>query len=120
MNKAKRAKLERAVKAGYKARNELDAYQSALKDKANKKLIGTCYRFRNSYGGEENWWLYAKISGSEDGFLNLMTFEKTSRGQIEIRPSETRSSLDGYKLITPEEFNQAWLELMTELGGLNK
>ncbi len=38
---------------------------SRLKDKLefdeNKKLIGKCFKYRNSYGQDEKWWLYYKV-----------------------------------------------------------
>lgn len=118
MDKAKIAKLKKTVQAGYKARNELDDLESRNKDKQNKKLIGKCYRYRNSYSSGDSWWLYAKITGVKDGWLNGWKFEKTTADRIEIWDT-TIHRVDEYQEITKEEFNQAWNELLNELNSMN-
>lgn len=117
MSKDKIKNLEKAVAAGYKARRELDKIESAKRDKQNKKLVGKCFRVSNRYSSSESWWLYTKITGVEDGWLKAIQFQKTSSGHFEIWDNLLRDSRE-YKEITPEELNQAWLELMTELHSI--
>lgn len=117
MNRQERAKLERAVKAGHEALKALDQDKHERDNKKNKKLIGTCWRFLNGYNRDEKWWLYAKVTGTEDGWLRVFRFEKKSDGKIEIA-SDLFRSIEDYRPIKPEEFNQAWLELKAELDAL--
>lgn len=117
MNRQERAKLERAVKAGHEARKALDQDKRERDNKKNKKLIGTCWRFLNGYNPDERWWLYAKVTGTEDGWLRVFRFEKTSDGKIEIA-SDVYRSLEDYRPIAPAMFNQVWLELKAEIETL--
>src|SRR6185312_14215252 len=44
-----------------KARAELNEIESREIAAANNKIIGNCYRFSNSYGSGDRWWLYGKV-----------------------------------------------------------
>lgn len=119
MNRQERAKLERAVKAGNKARQILDEDRRQKEEKKLKKLIGSCWKFNNGYNREDRWWLYLKITRVEDTSLYGFSFQKTTLGKIEIDADDCFISLDGgYLPIKPEEFSEAWLELKAELETL--
>lgn len=96
------------------------AWEAEKKDRAkeNRRLIGKTFKYRNSGGGGDQWWLYAKVQGIKDGSLLLFKFEETPWGiQIEIdypRPSLT----DGYTEIPMSEFKAAWKLLQARLSAV--
>jgi len=111
--------------------DDLKEQQIALRDKIyeaetqdriteNTKMIGKCYRYRNTYGGGKNewWWLYKKITGiNKDGYRLSFSFETTVGDIIEIKRDIMFGNLldGGYKEIPLEEFNQAWQDLRDSL-----
>ena len=117
---AKQSKAQ-LIKSISDARDKLDAIEKKEKEKTIRPLVGKCFKYRNSYGSDENWWLYKKIlSISDRAWLNAFMFQKTSRGNWEIHFNETYISLlDGYISISEEEFNQAWKECLNELSTYN-
>ena len=94
-----------------------------------KKLEGTCYKTRNSFGGNRRpWWLYIKILSIKRNDLYLsygkdkqvlsyysgVSFEACSDGSIRIENRRTGyvHSLD--KRISESEFNKAKRQMFRE------
>src|SRR3989442_11092607 len=50
----------------------------------NTKLIGQCYKFRNSYSSDSGWWLYAQIIDYKKETMIINEVQKTTLG-IEIK-----------------------------------
>ena len=51
----------------------------------NVKLVGRCFKHRNTYGGspEEGWWLYAKVTGvTPRGELEGIQFQDDGEGLL--------------------------------------
>ena len=70
-------------------RNELNVIEHEEQAEINKKLIGHCYKYRNSYscpeGPGDYWYIYAKMIGlTEDGFLEAIRFQIDKHGRIEV------------------------------------
>lgn len=100
--------------------NKLREVEDKRRIKELRPLIGKCFRYRNSYGHGENWWLYIKVIGLKSTWLKVFFFEKTCYEEWKIKYDDIRSSMEGYEQISTEEFNQAWHECLTELNKLNK
>jgi len=77
----------------------------------NQKLIGKCYRYRNSFGNEnEGWWLYIRVLEIEDGNLIVHRFQTDRNGRIEIEPRRVEWDSVGstYEEVSKEDFWVAW------------
>lgn len=77
----------------------------------NVKLIGKCYRYRNSFGNEnKGWWLYIQVLELEDGNLIVHRFQTDSNGRIEVEPRRVEWDSVGsqYEEIPREDFWAAW------------
>ncbi len=76
-----------------------------------KSIQGTYWKYRNSYGSGDNWWLYLKVIGldKESRGVRVLSIEKTSHNKIEIE-EENKSSynatnpMQGYTKITKKEW----------------
>lgn len=51
-----------------------------------RKLVGKCFKYRNSYGSGESWWMYARVISFDERAMNFKAaeFQKTSRDCIQI------------------------------------
>lgn len=98
---------------------ELEQNGKTNKISTNLKLIGKCYKFRNSYSQSEKWWLYIKIVGIEkDGDLIIHKFQKDNYGRIEIESETTWSDFEGdndYIPISEKEYKKATDLLLQEM-----
>ncbi len=107
------------------------AYDNAKQDKDDiihhkrlKSLIGTCYRYRNSYGNDDSWWLYIEVVdvgeiGSRS--VKIESFQETS---LEVEIKRHHHSLynhdgmdsDGYERISREEFEAGKQAVLDKLN----
>ena len=82
-------------------------------DKRNATLIGKCFRYSNSFGSGESWWLYVKIIGAVDGNLISRRFQTDCRGRMEVEPEHTTFTdlLNAdYEEISSKDFDTAWID----------
>lgn len=115
MAKSERDKLAAEAIAIRERIHDLDA---AERKKVNRPLRGKCFKYRNSYGSGDGWWLYVKVNGvDEDGNLDCLTFEETTLHIITIEPAHKKYyGLDAnYKPITEDEFLTAWNALRVRI-----
>ncbi len=95
-----------------KLREEEYEIEKAERIKQNKGLVGKCFKYLNSYGSSEKWWLYTKVLRLDDeGYPVAWRFQIDCHGQIEISPPEERSYVypgNGYQPITVAEFGKQW------------
>jgi hypothetical protein len=117
MKKSDIAKLERAVKEGHKAQNILEEIKEKQVEIDNRSMVGNCYRYRNSYGGDSKWWLYGKILAAAGARFKALKFQKYSNGQIEIS-FDGWFTPKGWENITANEYSQAWSELQRDIATL--
>ncbi len=96
------------------AQKSLSAIQYQERRRAHERLIGKCYKFRNSYSCPEKesdyWWLYRKITSMDEfGWLNTFEFQKDRSGQITIREENLKVAESSEDIpISHAEFNEAW------------
>jgi hypothetical protein len=80
-----------------------------------KKLIGKCYKYRNSYGGDQKpWWLYQKvveiksINDENRVWLKVNTFQQDCIGDINFKKEEfgycDLRGGDNYQEISSKEY----------------
>ena len=77
------------------------------KAKAERRLlIGRYFKYHNSYGDDERWWLYATVTGvSEWGHLYGWSFEHTVTGKFSIQTHELLHIVsEGWREIDSAEF----------------
>jgi hypothetical protein len=108
-------------------------WQDYLKNQrpAVKKLVGKCYKYRNSYSQGERWWLYRKIlryvEGDQVDYLIGEKFQTTINGSsnwetdVIISGATVRMGLtEGYIEISEVEYQKARVAFMTEMATLER
>jgi hypothetical protein len=96
------------------ARKELTEILDAEWLSENQQYVGKFFKFHNSYGDEEKWWLYFTVTHILGNSLYGWSFERDSRNNIRI-------DLEHYGLvnesiqITPDEFYGEWKKLLKQL-----
>lgn len=110
-------------------RNRLNKILSAAKQReeraANKKLLGKCFVYMNTYGVADDmkrWPLYVFINRmNRNGTLYGLKFESSSRDRIEIETNyycHHVSPGNEYREITRAEFNKALRALKAQIAKL--
>jgi hypothetical protein len=112
-------KIEQLKEQEQSLRNEIYALEKEELTKKvmpkAKKLIGKCYKYLNSYGGDQKpWWLYQKvveiksINDENKVWLKVNTFQKDCTGDINFKKEEFgyRDLRDGddYQEISSKEY----------------
>jgi len=106
------AQLKKIVEAGRKAQQALNKLEEAMERAKFTKLIGKAFKYRNSYGHGESWWLYALITSVDGYFPKCIQFQKDCDGKTTIEidhvmgPQPFEGS--GWETIELEEFSRAW------------
>ena len=87
-----------------------------------RALVGSHWKYRNSFGGDEKWWLFAKVVSYADRRIRTLEIQKTSHGNIEIREHERWSPdpMSFYLPIGEREWNEGTKHLIEEVNGLAK
>jgi hypothetical protein len=76
------SEINEQIKSLYKKKHRLQL--RADKQQA-EKLIGTCWIFRNSYGGDfKSWDLYTRIDSYKNGRLNCISIQIDEYGQAKF------------------------------------
>jgi hypothetical protein len=110
---------EYAMKAREIKEQELDEVQRPKL----RKMVGHCFKFLNSYGGNDaKWWFYSRIVSFNEKNMTFVCaqFQYTSRQQIEIRERveynfQWRSAFGvegGWIPISAAEYNRAKKNLL--------
>ena len=76
-----------------------------------KKLIGKCFKYRNSYSSDSKWWLYSKIVGYKRPDLILHTFQIIPTEGIEFETKKIAYKGNSHLFetsISLAEFNKAY------------
>ena len=108
--------LERKQSPFIKERNKL---KDQINLEENKVLLGKCFKYRNSYGSGEKWWLYRKVVSVGDWDVTVISAQDCNNGTIEII-KETHSA-SGYKIggyhteISLEEFNKNFEDILKKI-----
>jgi hypothetical protein len=114
---SRKEELEEIVAAGIVARHELSDITDKETEAKTKALVGECFRFRNSYGSGEKWWLYRIVTGVNGRNVYTFEFQKTANGEHRIEPRTVQwMGLDKEdKPISRKEFWDAWFDFMNGL-----
>ena len=109
--------IEMLRKASQTAQQRLWKAEAAERDKTNAALVGKCFKYRNSSGSGEKWWLYLKITAVDDGNLRAFEFQQYSNGEIHIQPNDliyhgrNLTEDGGYIEIKPAELQREWVKI---------
>lgn len=93
----------------------------AAKIKATRKLVGRFFKYRNSYGTGDKWWLYAHATEVDSlGRILGLSFQHTSQDIIEIELKTSAIGIGGvitagWEEIEPSEFWEAAAQIRTEV-----
>lgn len=92
-------------------------------EKKNKKLIGKCFKFKNSanspnYSQDGSWWSYYRIDKADREGAYGLSFSKDDCGEIRIFPNCNLYMESAVTEITKKEFEQCFKEIVLELGKL--
>jgi len=91
-------------------------YTEASKAAERARHVGKCFRFRNSYGGSDRWWMYGIITHI-DTMNNLRgwTIQHTPHNVIELDTNARCNISDNMEFITKNEFNEAVRDFYTTI-----
>lgn len=99
--------------------DEKNKLQKQIDTENNKPLMGKCFKFRNSYGSGEKWWLYIKVISCDDWGAKVIDIQKDKGGNTtcEIKTCSANSfkGSDSYTPISYKEFKKNFDKLMKEL-----
>ncbi len=118
-------KLAMALAAWKKAGAEVGKWrglEDAEKIPERRKMIGRCFKFRNSYGSDPGkWWLYVRIVGLSEGgsMFKVHEFQTDSDGRPSIGESahvDTTFQNSDYIPITEAEYREGILETVVKFG----
>ena len=119
---ATKEELQRVVDAGSAARAKLREMENEETRRENAKLIGKCFRFRNSYSCPETesdyWWTYIKVidlADEGDGLI-VFKFQTDSRGEVAIAAREHMwKIIGGYEECSSRQLHMEWVDLRQRL-----
>jgi len=101
-----------------RARTELDNIEQTDTEQRIRPLIGTCYKYRNSYScpskPSDYWWLYMRVDQIKDGMLRCFEFQTDRDGNIRIEQDRAiydTSLSSEYVKIPLREFAKQWQAL---------
>lgn len=81
---------------------------------ANREMVGKCFKYHNTYGGDRKWWLYAKVTKAGRYWPEAFTFQNTTRG-FEVVIEKGFSSNIGYIEISEAEYSRALAQFKAKL-----
>lgn len=101
--------------------NQLYVIEASEKKAKAKKLVGKCFKFRNSYSSDKPWWLYIKIVGfTESGNLICFEFQTNCYGKAEVETTTMFGNLhEGYIEIKESEFYKEYQKLLKRLDSMS-
>ena len=114
--------LKRIIEYGRAAQNDLHAIELRKTKLAREKLVGRCYKTRNSYGSNcRGWTMYIRVNKMDmDGDLSGFTFQKDSAGNFYINSKKViYYPEDNYIKISEKVFNTAWKRFLTGCNKIN-
>lgn len=114
MKKITKKQVEAAQKTAQKALSESHKLSELYHDQEvvplMRKRVGECFRYRNTYGSGEPWWMYIKIIGILDGRFCIFSVQLTSTNRVEISTDDYFGGGDGtiasgYEPISARDFD---------------
>lgn len=113
-------KLEKQLNPLYTERNKIK-HDVSMKSKL--KEIGTCYKFKNSYGSGISWMGFLKIIGITDYGFTVLQFQEKEENDIEIIVTERYSDVfydNFYKRISEKKFSKEFTKIQRKINDKNK
>lgn len=98
--------------------SEMRAIEIVEAKERNSPLVGRYFKYRNTYGFGESWWLYLKVIGLEDSAFRVVQFEITETGRHEACAT-SKMSLDNWQSITLSEYAEAFSSFINSLVELS-
>ena len=101
-------RIEELQKTVNDARAELEVFEAAERKKRFSKLLGRCFKYRNSYGSDSKWWLYAKVTGDDGYWPRTFSFQVTDRQEVGFKNNDQSSHIggDSWTPISATEFRK--------------
>lgn len=123
MKETKLKKLkEKAEKARVAYQNEQEKYDNKIALPNLRKMVGKCFKYHNSYGGNlPRWFLYSKVISIDEKTLTFtcIEFQRTSLERVEVELTRKynyrgENFFDGtnYIKISSSEYNRAKRSLL--------
>lgn len=113
---------ETALSIVQEHQNVESANENRRIERENKKLIGTYWKYSNSYGSGEKWWIYSKIIGVDGATLKKINYQLTTHNKADIIEQDQtsysgRQGMDrGWTKITYREFTKGTNIVLKKLG----
>lgn len=93
---------------------QINAMDEKAERERNKDLLGKCFKYHNSYGGDRpKWWMYARVLEIPTRWGGkCFTFQTDCDGKIEVEPGGSRMAPSAHSPnwlpISLSEFSAAW------------
>lgn len=107
----------KANKARWAFQNKQDEYNNKIALPSLRKMVGKCFKYHNSYGGDlPRWFLYSKVISIDEKTLTFtcISFQRTSLERVEIELTKKfnfngKNYFDGsnYIPVSTAEYNRA-------------
>ena len=102
---------------------ELEPLEDARRTAEAATFIGRYFKYGNSYGSGDRWWLYLKVTSAGDSWPSGITFQAMSDGAWEVREDRHVSGLGeggNWIEITADEYEKAWQEFIQDVVRLGR
>ena len=98
---------------------ELSAIEERERKAEHKALIGKCFKYHNSYGGDRpRWWMYARVTTVGGYWPKSFTFQVTCDDEIIVKNKESRTYSNDWLPITRKEFDREWRKVQAKVKAL--
>ncbi len=115
------SELEKLHADKAKIQSQIWDIEQAETAKINKKLLGKCFRYWDTFGsGGDGWWLYAKVIDVDAGNPIAHRFQIDANGGMEIEPRHVlwHDLSSGYDKISNAAFDAAWTDFKAAIGSI--
>lgn len=102
-------------------RNEVQSriweIENAENEKKSAALVGRYFKYHNSFGSGNRWWLYFKAVRVDGRCVVGPKFQRDSNGRFELEPdAHVFNNMSGYTEIKAVEYVRARAKFLTELN----
>ena len=87
-----------------------------LEQEKNKKYIGRTFKYRNSIGGGESWWLYRRVIGVHENYIAVDSYQRLPWGPEVKREDVPANLIWEWAEITAKEFHKGIVPILKEVG----
>ena len=115
-------KIEEKKKLAGKLLREIRLEEEKLVAAKLKKTVkvGDCYKFHNSYSGDDRWWFYHKVTKIRDSLVHTESIQFTSDDTLLYRPKDVVFGFNGelrsgYVRIPPKEYERAKARILKKI-----